>query len=254
MPFDGLVLASVRSELEAKLIGGRIERVYQPGRTELIVLVHKPGARQKILFSADAQNARVHLTETARENPTTAPLFCMVLRKHLEGGRITGFSQPGLERVLIIKIESRDELGYLAEKQLVCEIMGKHSNIILLDPAAGTVIDGIKRYSHEVSRYREVLPGRPYLFPPSQGKINPLLLDEEQFRQACLDLPLETMLPHMLQKRFEGLSMVTCREIIYRAGLAPDLSLDHCGDYELRAIWGAPVSYTHLTLPTNREV
>lgn len=239
MPFDGLVLASARSELESKLVGGRIERVYQPGRTELIVLVHKPGARQKILFSANAQNARAHLTEIARENPTAAPLFCMVLRKHLEGGRITGFSQPGLERVLIIKIESRDELGYLAEKHLVCEIMGKHSNIILLDPAAGTVIDGIKRYSHDVSRYREVLPGRPYLSPPSQGKINPLLLDEEQFRQACLDLPLDTLLPQVLQKRFEGLSMVTCREIIYRAGLVPDLSLDHCGDYELRAIWSA---------------
>jgi predicted ribosome quality control (RQC) complex YloA/Tae2 family protein len=239
MPFDGLVLASVRSELEDKLVGGRIERVYQPGRTELIILIHKPGARQKILFSADAQNARAHLTETARENPAAPPLFCMVLRKHLEGGRITGFSQPGLERVLVIKIESRDELGCLAEKHLVCEIMGKHSNIILFDPATGTIIDGIKRYSHEVSRYREVLPGRPYLFPPSQGKMNPLLLEEEQFRQACLDLPLDTMLPNVLQKRFEGLSTVTCREIIYRAGLAPDVPLDHCGDYELRAIWEA---------------
>jgi predicted ribosome quality control (RQC) complex YloA/Tae2 family protein len=239
MPFDGLVLAAVRSELEDKLIGGRIERIHQPGKTELIILVHKPGARQKLLLSAHAQNARVHLTETTRANPTTPPVFCMVLRKHLEGGRITGFSQDGLERVLVIKIESRDELGCLAEKNLVCEIMGKHSNIILLDPAAGAVVDGIKRYSHAVSRFREILPGRPYLFPPSQGKLNPLLLDEEQFRLACLETSLDTTMPNLLQKRFEGLSIVTCREIIDRAGLAPDMPLDHCGDYELRAVWDA---------------
>jgi predicted ribosome quality control (RQC) complex YloA/Tae2 family protein len=239
MPFDGLVLASVRSELEDKLIGGRIERIHQPGKTELVILIHKPGAKQKLLLSADAQNARIHLTKTARENPSAAPLFCMVLRKHLEGGRITGFSQAGLERVLVMKIESRDELGCLAEKHLICEIMGKHSNIILLDPSANTVIDGIKRYSHAVSRFREILPGSPYLFPPSQGKLGPLLLEEEQFRQACLELPLDTTLPKVLQKRFEGLSTVTCREIIYRAGLEPDTPLDHCGDYELRAVWDA---------------
>jgi predicted ribosome quality control (RQC) complex YloA/Tae2 family protein len=239
MPFDGLVLASVRSELENKLAGGRIERIYQPGRMELVILVHKPGSRQKLLLSADAQNARVHLTVTARENPTAAPLFCMVLRKHLEGGRIAGFSQPGLERVLVMKIEARDELGFPSEKHLICEIMGKHSNIILLDPSSDTVVDGIKRYSHVVSRYREVLPGRPYLFPPSQGKLDPLILEEEQFRLACLELPLSTTLPNVLQKRFEGLSTITCREIIYRAGLSPDIPLDHCGDYELRVIWEA---------------
>jgi predicted ribosome quality control (RQC) complex YloA/Tae2 family protein len=239
MPFDGLVLASVCGELENKLAGGRIERIYQPGKLELVVLVYKPGSRQKLLLSADPKNARVHLTTTARENPSAPPLFCMVLRKHLEGGRITGFFQPGLERVLVIKIESRDELGFLAEKHLICEIMGKHSNIILYDPSSETVVDGIKRYSHAVSRFREVLPGRPYLSPPSQGKLNPLALEEGQFRRACLEAHLETPLPKVLQQQFEGLSTVTCREIIYRAGLPPDIILDHCGDYEFRVIWDA---------------
>ena len=163
MPFDGLVLASVRGELEDKLAGGRIERIYQPGKMELVILVYKPGSRSRLLLSADPQNARAHLTAAAGENPATPPLFCMVLRKHLEGGRVAGFSQPRLERVLVIKIEARDELGFPAEKHLICEIMGKHSNIILYDPATETVIDGIKRYSHAVSRFREVLPGRPYL-------------------------------------------------------------------------------------------
>lgn len=237
MPFDGLVLASVCSELNNKLTGGRIERIHQPGKMELVVLVYKPGSRQKLLLSADPQNARVHLTATARENPSSPPLFCMVLRKHLEGGRIAGFYQAGLERVLVIKIESRDELGFPSEKHLICEIMGKHSNIILYDPAADTVLDGIKRYSHAVSRFREVLPGRPYLFPPSQGKLDPLTLDEEQFRRACLETQLNTPLPNVLQKRFEGLSTITCREIVYRAGLSPDIILDHCGDYDFRVVW-----------------
>jgi len=239
VPFDGLVMAAVRSELEAKLTGGRIERVYQPDKVELVLLVHKPGARQKLLLSANARNARVHLTKSTRENPTSPPLFCMVLRKHLEGGRIIGFEQAGLERVLVVRVDSRDELGQPSEKHLICEIMGKHSNIILKDNSNGVVIDGIKRYSHSVSRYREILPGRQYLSPPSQHKLNPLTLDEDKFRQACLALPLETKLPELLQKSFDGLSIVTCREIVSRAGLQADDLLDHCGDHELRSLWKA---------------
>ncbi len=239
MPYDGLVLASVRSELENKLAGGRIERIHQPGKMELAILVYKPGSRSRLLLSADPQNARVHLTTAAAENPATPPLFCMVLRKHLEGGRIAGFFQPRLERVLVIKIESRDELGFPAEKHLICEIMGKHSNIVLYDPVTGAVVDGIKRYSHAVSRFREILPGRPYLYPPAQGKLDPLTLGEEEFRLACLEAQLSAPLPLVLQKRFEGLSTVTCREIVHRAGLPPDTLLDHCGDYEFRVIWKA---------------
>ncbi|OPZ72815.1 MAG: hypothetical protein BWY80_01058 [Firmicutes bacterium ADurb.Bin456] len=163
----------------------------------------------------------------------------MVLRKHLEGGRILHFEQPGLERVLIIRTESRDELGNPSEKHLICEIMGKHSNIILVDASTGTIVDGIKRYSYTVSRHREVLPGRPYLAPPAQSKINPLNLDEEQFRLACLNSPLDTALVELLQKNFEGLSIVTCREIVYRSNLPLETPLNHCGDYELRTLWEA---------------
>lgn len=237
MPFDGLVLAAVRKELEDKLTGGRIERVYQPDKEELIISVHRPGARHRLLLSANAQNARAHLTTSVRENPSAPPLFCMVLRKHLEGGRINAFEQPGLERMLVIKVDSRDELGSAVQKHLICEIMGKHSNIILVDASTNLIIDGIKRYSHTVSRYREVLPGRSYLPPPSQNKLNPFLVDEEQFRFACLKAPLETTLPDLLQKRFEGLSGATCREILYRANLSPDITLNDCGDYELRTLW-----------------
>lgn len=239
MPFDGLVLAAVQNELENKMAGARIERIYQPHKDELILMLHRPGMRQRLLLSANAQNARIHLTDTARENPLTPPLFCMVLRKHLEGGRILHFEQPGLERVLIIRTESRDELGNPSEKHLICEIMGKHSNILLVDASTGIIMDGIKRYSHAVSRHREVLPGRPYLAPPAQSKINPLNTDEEQFRLTCLNSPLDMTLVGLLQKNFEGLSTVTCREIVYRSNLPLEIRLDHCGDYELRTLWEA---------------
>lgn len=239
MPFDGLVLAAVRQELADKFTGARIERIYQPEKEELAIVLHQPGLRQRLLLSAHARDARVHLTATTKENPASAPLFCMVLRKHLEGGRVLAFEQPGLERILKIRVESRDELGRYSEKHLVCEIMGKHSNIILLEPNSGTILDGIKRYSHSVSRYREVLPGRVYLPPPGQGKLNPLTINEEVFRQLCLEMPLDTTLPNLLQKCLEGLSPVTCREIVYRANLPLDYLLDQCGDYDLRALWQA---------------
>ncbi|OPX86780.1 MAG: hypothetical protein A4E53_02812 [Pelotomaculum sp. PtaB.Bin104] len=237
MPFDGLVLAAITKELEEKLAGGRIDRIHQPAKDDIVLVVHRPGFRGRLLLSAHAQSARVHLTHATRENPATAPIFCMVLRKHLEGGRIISVRQPGLERMLVIQVESRDELGRHSPKHLISEIMGKHSNIILVEPASNVIVDGIKRYSHAVSRHREVLPGQIYIPPPSQKKYNPLLLDEEEFRRLCFEAPLDTSLLELLQGRFEGLSKVTCREIIYRANLAPDVLLDHCGEYELRSLW-----------------
>ncbi|MCG9967619.1 NFACT family protein [Pelotomaculum terephthalicicum JT] len=239
MPFDGLVLAAVTKELEEKLVGGRVERIYQPSKDEIILLMHRQGFRGRLILSANAQNARVHLTTSARENPASPPLFCMVLRKYLEGGRVIGIEQPELERVFLMRIESRDELGNPSPKHLICETMGKHSNIILLDPLNNSIVDGIKRYSHAVSRYREVLPGREYLFPPRQKKLNPYQVDEEQFRLACLKLPLETTLPALLQKCLGGMSTVTCREIVFRANLSPDTILDQCGDYEFSSLWRA---------------
>ncbi len=237
MPYDGLVLAAVKKELEEKITGGRIDRIYQPEKDQLILVIHRPGERMRLLLSAGARDARAHLLAGTKENPAAPPLFCMVLRKHLEGGRITGLEQPGLERVLTVKVETRDELGQPAEKHLICEIMGKHSNIILVEPADGSIVDAIKRYSHTVSRHREVLPGRPYVPPPRQEKLNPLELKEEEFWSSCLEAPLTTPLPELLQKKFSGLSTVTCREIVFRAGLDPDTILDQCGEYELVSLW-----------------
>jgi len=244
-------MAAVRQELSTALDGGRIEKIYQPKKEELLIHVRQPGKRYRLLLSAHAANARVHLTSIAKENPASPPLFCMVLRKHLEGGRIRSFNQPGLERVLLIKIEARDELGQLTEKHLVCEIMGRHSNIILVDPVTNSIIDGIRRYSHAVSRYREVLPGQPYLPPPLQGKLNPLTAGEEDFRRVVLSSPLEDKLVNIIQRCFDGFSTVTCREIIYRANLPENIILDHCGEYELVRLWQTISSAAEATAKGN---
>ncbi|MEW6696032.1 MAG: Rqc2 family fibronectin-binding protein [Bacillota bacterium] len=238
MAFDGLVMAAVARELADKLIGGRVEKIQQPGPSEIILVIHtRERGKQKLLLSADARDARVHLTGGSFVNPLAPPIFCMVLRKHLEGGRIRCIEQVGLERILKFSIDSRDELGRPGEKFLICEIMGKHSNILLVDPDSNTIVDGIHRYSHAVSRHREVLPNRPYLPPPEQGKQDVRTLSEEQFRLELLDSELEAQLANVLLQKIAGVGPQTCREMVVRAGLPVDYKLEHCGDYELTQLW-----------------
>lgn len=237
MPFDGMVMSAVRHELAAALIGSRIDKIYQPGREEIHLTVHRPGAREKIVFCANALLARVHLTGVTKENPSSPPVFCMVLRKHLEGARIVNVRQPGLERVLIFDLDARDELGRLTRKELICEVMGKHSNIILVDLVEGVIIDGIRRYSHAVSRHREVLPGRPYIAPPPQDKVDPSDMPEEDFFKLLLNEDLGSKVTELLQKKLQGLSPLLAREITHRSGLKLDIKLEFCGQHELRALW-----------------
>ncbi|CCO07200.1 Rqc2 family fibronectin-binding protein [Desulforamulus hydrothermalis] len=238
MAFDGLVMAAVARELADILTGGRVEKIQQPGPGEIIMTVHtREQGRRKLLLSADARDARVHLTESNHINPLTPPVFCMVLRKHLEGGRIRQVSQAGLERVLQFSVDSRDELGRPGEKLLICEVMGKHSNILLVDPNSNTIVDGIHRYSHAVSRYREVLPNRPYLPPPEQAKLDPRSLTEEQFSNEVLHSDESARLADVLLQKIAGIGPQTCREMVFRAGLPLDFRVEHCGAYELRQLW-----------------
>ncbi len=237
MSFDGLVMTAVKNELQETIIGGRIEKIYQPLAHEILLIIQKNRNKFRLLISADARDARIHLTREIKTNPITPPLFCMVLRKHLEGGRILNMEQSGLERVLSIRVEAVDELGMLSEKILVVEVMSKHSNIILVDPAVNMILDGINRYSYATSRHREVLPGRQYIPPPESGKINPLEADEETFRAALwspdLDIPLDKLILH----KFLGFSPQTCHEIVVRTGIDPAASNQYLGELELYLLW-----------------
>lgn len=238
MPYDGLVLAAVRRELEEKLAGSRIQRVQQPEKLTLVLQFRTPGTTYHLLLSAHPQQARVHLTGERLENPLSPPLFCSVCRKHLEGGRVEAFVQPGFERVLMLAVLSRDELGRDSKKLLIAEIMGRHSNLVLVDAETGLILDAAKRYTHAVSRYREVLPGTPYLAPPRE-KASPLGLSPETFGELLLELPVHLPVWEALQRRFEGLSPLTAREVVHRSGLDAALTLNYCGEHELFALWEA---------------
>ncbi len=237
MAFDGLVLAAVAKELNDWLPQSRIEKIYQPAAGEIVLLLHNKRQKTRLLLSANAREARLHSTGEVRANPLTPPLFCMVLRKHLEGGRIVRFAQNGLERVLHIHVQAVDELGRLAEKVLIHEIMGKHSNIILTDPADNIILDGIHRFSHAVSRHREVLPGRTYTAPPQQEKTDPLTVKEEDFREIIWRSPEQQPVAKALLAGFNGLSPQTCREITVRSGLSTETTVGTCGIYELQRLW-----------------
>jgi predicted ribosome quality control (RQC) complex YloA/Tae2 family protein len=239
VPFDGLVLYSVTRELEAVLLGGRIERVYQPAALEIIIAVRNNHARYRLLLSAAADAARVHLTEADRRNPAKIPFFCSALRRRLEGSRFTEISQPGLERVLRLVTLGTDELGRPETSVVIAEIMGKHSNIILLDPLENKIIDAVKRYSHTVSRYREVLPGQPYTPAPPSHKADPGAATEEGFIAALSALGPDMEAASGIQRLYEGFSLFSARALVRRAGLEPDTALESCGLYEYRRLFTA---------------
>lgn len=208
MAFDGFVLAAITAELQAELIGGRINRVYQPLNDEIHLLIYNNSHNYRLLINASSTNSRIHLSEHEKPNPARPPMFCMLLRKHLEGGRITAIEQPGLERILRIVIAAKDELGNPTNKTLVVEIMGRHSNIILINQKDNRIIDAIKRVPIGVSSVRQVLPGLQYHAPPGFGKVNPLVADSAA-------LPREPN-KDILVKKFQGISPELARELLYR--------------------------------------
>lgn len=229
MAFDGVVISGIVSELRNKLIGGRIYKIYQPEVDEIcLVIKNKVGDEnrtERLIVSADAGLPMLFLSERTKENPASAPNFCMLLRKHIGNGRIVKIEQPHFERIVEITIEHLDELGDLCTKRLIVEIMGKHSNIIFVD-ASGMIVDAIKHISHQVSSIREVLPGRTYQYPPTQEKKNPLEIDVNYFMNHILIRPLSVA--KAIYTSLTGLSPLLANEIAYRAdvdGGSPTASL-----------------------------
>lgn len=216
MAFDGIVIANLVHELNMRAVGGRIYKLHQPEADELCLVIRNNKDTFRLLLSADASLPLIYISETAKENPMTAPNFCMLLRKHIGGGRIVRISQPDFERIMEIEIEHMDEMGDLCKKKLIIEIMGKHSNIIFTDEE-GVIIDSIKHISQRISSVREVLPGRQYVYPPSGEKMNPLTVTEETFRNLVLKKPMT--LSKALYTSLNGISPVIANEICYRAEL-----------------------------------
>lgn len=216
MSFDGFFTRAMTEELSATLKSGRITKIHQPYKNELILVVRAGRENHKLLLSAHPSYARVQLTGESYENPTDAPMFCMLLRKHLEGYFIERIEQPGLERLITFKVNGRNEIGDLAPKLLIIEIMGKHSNIILVDEEKNMIIDCIKHVPPSLNSYRTLLPGHPYVLPPEQDKFSPLTDMEKGLTH--LDY-FAGRLDKQLVSTFQGMSPLLAKEITYRAGL-----------------------------------
>ena len=179
MPFDGFFTNSLVKELSV-LEEGRIDKIHQPTKDEIILYIRKNKKSYKVLLSCNASFPRVHITETEKENPLVPPGFCMVLRKRISGAKVLSVDQVEFDRIIDFKIEGKDELGYPLIYNLVIEIMGKHSNIILLNES-NKIVDSIKHITSETSRYRTVLPSFDYIAPPNPGKISPLNINKLDF-------------------------------------------------------------------------
>jgi predicted ribosome quality control (RQC) complex YloA/Tae2 family protein len=223
MSFDGLFTHAMTTELRNTVKTGRISKIYQPSKYEILLHIRAKGKNTKLLLCAHPSYARVHLTEHAYESPAIPPMFCMLLRKHIEGGIIEEIRQLELERIIEFKIRSRNELGDESSKRLLIEIMGRHSNILLLD-ADGKILDSLKHLSAAVNRHRTVLPGFQYIAPPDQNKRNPLLLQTEEEVIRPLDF-LAGKMEQQLVQTFAGLSPIFATEIVKQAKLINERTL-----------------------------
>lgn len=171
MAFDGILTMCMVDELKEKLILGKIEKIYQPDKEELVIHMHTKTGNHKLYATSSSQGARVCLINDSFKNPKTPYNFCMLLRKHIQSGRIVDIRQKNSERIIEMDVEAFNELGFSVSKRLIFEIMGKHSNIVLVDLETGKIVDSIKRVSIDVNRIRQLLPGLIYEYPPVQDKV-----------------------------------------------------------------------------------
>ena len=231
MALDGLVIAGMVQELNTCLLGGRISKIAQPESDELMFTIKSERRQQyRLLISAGASLPLIYFTEQNKPAPMTAPNFCMLLRKHIGGGKFTRIWQPGLERIINFEIEHLNELGDVCHKTLVVEIMGKHSNIIFCNEE-GMIIDSIKHISSQVSSVREVLPGRSYFIPETQEKLNPLNYKSSEFIAAVSSKPMP--LAKSIYCSMTGISPLIAEEICHRASLDSGRSANSFSETEL---------------------
>jgi predicted ribosome quality control (RQC) complex YloA/Tae2 family protein len=218
MSFDGLFTRAITNELSSLLKGGRINKIHQPYKNEIILAVRANGVNHKLLLSAHPSYARVQVTNEQYDNPNEPPMFCMLLRKHLEGSIIEDIKQAGLDRMIIFEVKGRNEIGDISYKQLIVEIMGRHSNIIIVDKNRNMILDSIKHVSFAVNTHRAIMPGQEYVMPPQQEKMNPF---EAQVDDVLRLIDFNAgKLDKQLVSNFAGVSPVLAREIVFKAGLA----------------------------------
>ena len=222
MALDGAFLRFIKTELEEKLIGLRVEKVFQPNRDELVVAFRGVSGAYKVLMSARANSPRVNITQYPPENPQTPPMLCMLLRKRLTGAKLKEITQYQLERVIRFTFDATDELGDKIELSLIVEIMGKYSNVIFVD-GSGNVIDALKRVDMTMSSQRLVLPGVEYRLPPPQDKLNPLEVTADEIIGRIRSSGKTVTLNKAILSAVQGFSPVVCRELEHLTGRGAEL-------------------------------
>lgn len=218
MAFDGLVVHSISNELSNKLVGGKIDKIYQPENDEIVLHIRNNKENFKLVLSASASNPRIYISRNyKKENPISAPMFCMLLRKYIQSGNIVSVSQIGFERIIKITVESLDELKSKTTKDIIIEIMGRHSNIILTHED-DKIVDSIKRIPPSISRVRQILPGVKYILPPSQDKLNPLDdISISEFESIVNNF--DGNIQKCIYSNFLGISPTIAKEICFRSNI-----------------------------------
>lgn len=224
MALDGAFLHHIKKEIKQRALLARVDKIYQPNRDELVLFLRTRQEMFRLLMSARANSPRVHFTKYAPENPKTPPMLCMLLRKRLSGARLVDIRQPELERALYFDFEATNELGDKVTLTLAMEIMGKYSNIILIDNQGG-IINALKRVDAEMSSQRLVLPGLRYQLPPPQNKKNLLDYPAEELIEDLKREPGDRPLSKVLLGRIQGISPVVCRELEHLTGRGRDLTI-----------------------------
>ena len=236
MAFDGVTIACIREELDHLLVGGRIQKIAQPEKDELIITVKNNSNLYRLLVSVDPSLPLVYITETNKQSPMTAPAFCMLMRKHLQGAKIISITQPGLERILDFQVEHYNELGDLCTKHIIIELMGKHSNLIFVDHNK-RIIDSIKHVSQMVSSVREVLPGREYFIPQTQQKEELFTITETVFFERLVQQ--ETTVQQNLYQIITGISPSLANVLCYEAEIDANTYFSLLSDQNKQALWQA---------------
>lgn len=232
MVIDGLSLSALVIELNNILTGGRVEKIYQIDKATIVMCIRQFGKNYRLIISANAETAGVYVTNNSPENPDIPPAFCMLLRKHLEAGRISRVFQHSLDRVIVIEFDVRDAIGHIVTKSLIIEVMGKHSNIIFTDN--NIIVDAVKRVGANVNRYRQILPGLVYKLPPGQQRLNLLTISVTDLLNILK--AKNGGLREAIISTLAGIGNLTATEIMWRAGLSADISLQQLDDANLLSI------------------
>lgn len=236
MPYDGIFTAAVAADLNERLIGARIDKIFQPTARVLLLHCRQPGTTHRLLLSAESHHARAHITETNPDNPLQAPAFCMLLRKYIDPGRIVSIAQVGLDRVLHFTIDTYDDIGRPARRVLIAELTGRNSNIVLIEEETGRIIDALRRVSMRVNRYRALLPGETYVPPPAAAKADPRRMTPAEAHRTIAATAADERLDRELVRSFEGLGPFAARELLRRAEISPRARRDGLGEDELKRL------------------